>query len=167
MSTAIIPRDPTTPSPRVLEVDGPRFRHLRRSERPYYLTTDNQPCLPVSDLSVFEAVFDPRLCEDSGEPYWELCQLHDGTHEFHACRPSHQEAMDGDLHGALGSVIKFHPPSRQAYLYAFSLARKLAKCHPKRGILISPYCPHGTNITINSPIPIAFDRLVNPEFTAF
>jgi hypothetical protein len=155
MSTAIIPRDPTTPSPRVLEIDGPRFRHLRRSERPYCLSTDNQPCLPVSDLSVFETELDPRLCEDFGEAHWEIHQHNDGRIEIHACRPTDDEIIEGDFHGALGSVIKLTSPTRWALRNGLRLARRLLRADPKQGVVITARELIGI-ITVQGVIPVVY-----------
>jgi hypothetical protein len=66
--------------------------------------------------------------------------------------------MDGDLHGALGSVIKFYPPTREVYLYAFRLTRTLAKCNPRGVFRISRDAPPGSFVIIESNIPVAFGR---------
>lgn len=132
MSTIII-RPSHMPPVRVLEVDGPRGRFVERGEGSYYLATNNHPvCDPISSFDGYAP--DSRL-KDWDRPFWEIYQLNDGAVQVHACRPSIQEAMRGDLHGAWGSIItpKSH---RRAMRIALRIARRLCTCNPMEGIRV-------------------------------
>lgn len=139
MTTTIIIRPAESPKLWVLEVDGPRHKYYQRGEGYYYLATDNQPqCDSLTQFAELAGFFtlDPRLCE-WGDPHWEIYQKHDGSIEVHACRPTTQEVTDGDLHGALGSVIKIVWPCRPILRNALRLARRLCKADPIRGLIVA------------------------------
>lgn len=138
MSLALIIRPASNPPIHVLEVDGPRRSgRLQRGEGSYYLSTCNHPiCDPIGHYDIPP---DSRL-KDWCQPSWEIYQLHDGTIKIHACRPTHQEAMRGDLHGRWGSVITIRQgPTRLSLRYGLRLARVLCKCIPTEGIFLSDY----------------------------
>lgn len=155
MTTALIIRPAESPKIWVLEVDGPRQKYVQRGEGYYYLATDNQPlCDICTQYEEFagELTLDPRLCE-WGDPHWEIYQMHDGRIEVHACRPTMDEAADGDLHGALGSVIKITWPCRPILRNALRLARRLCKADPSEGILVSERDLVGI-VVIETNIPV-------------
>jgi hypothetical protein len=136
MTTALILRPADSPKLWVLEVDGPRRKYTQRGEGSYYLSTDNQPVIdPVANYMCHE--FDPRLREDFGEPHWEIYQNNDGSVHVHACRPTDEEMIEGDLHGALGSIIKIAWPCRPILRNALRLARLLCKADPIRGLIVA------------------------------
>lgn len=129
MSLDLIIRPKSNPPVRVLEVDGPRFPGpVQRGEGSYYLSTDNHPiCDPYLRCDV---ALDSRL-KDWNSPWWEIYQHNDGSITIHACRPTHQETMRGDLHGRWGSIITIRPHPRKSTLkQGLRLARLLCKCLP-------------------------------------
>ncbi len=159
MTTAPIIRPAESPKLWVLEVDGPRRKYCQRGEGYYYLATDNQPqCGTLTQYAEFAGALtlDPRLCE-WGDPHWEIYQNHDGSIEVHACRPTTQEVTDGDLHGALGSVIKIVWPCRPILRNALRLARRLCKADPSAGILVSERDLVGI-VVIETNIPVYSKR---------
>lgn len=136
-TTALIIRPADAPSIHVLECDGPRKKFTQSRYGHYRLFTDNQPTCETAYCD-FGYVPDSRL-KNWGEPYWQIHQLHDGSVEIHACRPTHQEAMRGDLHGRWGSVIHLgHQPTRDQIRIGLQLARILCRCIPTAGFCISP-----------------------------
>ncbi len=159
MTTSLILRPKENPPIRVLEVDGPRHKHsIHPDDRAYYrLQTDNQPVIdPVSDYISYN--FDPRLNEDFGEPYWKIYLHHDGRVEVHANRPTEQEIIDGDLSGALSSVIKIVWPCRPILRNALRLARRLCKADPNQGIQVTERDLVGI-VVIESNIPVYLNRI--------
>lgn len=162
MNTALIIRPADAPSIHVLECDGPR-RKYAPTRGNYRLATDNQP---PSDYSSWNAGYplDPRL-KDWGEPHWEVYQLHDGSVEIHACRPTNQEALRGDLHGRWGSVIHLgRNPSRDQLRLGLQLARLLCKCLPTIGFCVSPNVMFHiqrieTNIPVKSSTGVRFSSI--------
>ncbi len=135
MTTALILRPPDAPKIWVLEVDGPRHQHRLRETGYYRLATNNQP---PCDFTSWNAGYplDPRL-KDWGEPHWEVYQLHDGSVEIHACRPTHQEMLRGDLHGRWGAVIRLgNNPKRRAIRRALQIARVCCRCIPTLGFAV-------------------------------
>ena len=155
MSTSLIIRNPSAPSPRVLEIDGPRRRYTQRGEGSYYLSTSNTPPCDDVFLNGFyqgEDPADPRL-KEWGEPHWEIYQKNDGSVEVHACRPNESEIYEGDLPGALGSVIKLTSPTEWAVRNGLRLARRLLRADPEDGVVIS-YRELVGIITIESDLPV-------------
>lgn len=137
MNTSLILRPKDAPKIHVLEVDGPRDRQTeRRSQGRYRIATDNHPI--IDRIGHYDMPPDSRL-KDWDQPSWEIYQLHDGSVEIHACRPTHQETMRGDLHGRWGSVIHLRKsPNRQNIRVALQLARILCRCIPTIGFTINP-----------------------------
>lgn len=132
---AIIIRPSDSPPVRVLEVDGPRHKYFRRDEGCYYLQTSNMPvCCQITNPSGDP---DVRL-KPWGAPFWGIVQRHDGSIYISAGRPTHQEAMRGDLHGRWGSLI-YPKTSRTAFAIALRIARRLCKCNPMEGITLHWY----------------------------
>ena len=131
----IIPRPASIPPVRVLEIDGPRRKHVQRGEGFYYLATDNHP--PITDF--MQPGSEDHDCQRFAawwEPNWEIYQMNDGSVEIHACRPSKREVIDGDLHGEWGSVIRLARPSREAIRHGLRLARRLTRCRTD-GVLVN------------------------------
>lgn len=156
MNSSIILRDPAAPPIHVLELDGPRQKYVQRGEGAYYLETSNLPVL-ISPLSLGEpATDDPRLT-DWESPHWEIYQMHDGGIEIHACRPTESEIHEGDLHGALGSVIKVSWPCRPILRNALRLARRLMKADPMVGISVTRRHLVGI-VVIETDIPVHLNR---------
>lgn len=85
MTTALILRPSHIPSPRVLEVDGPRRKYVQRGEGSYYLNTNNH--FMVDDLYLNAEqncpYFIPPITEEL-YAWWEIYKMHDGTIEVHA-----------------------------------------------------------------------------------
>ena len=136
-TTALIIRPSTAPKIWVLEVDGPRHKYVQRGEGSYYLETSNWPSCDELELRASDGRRG-RL-RDWDQPYWEIYQQNDGNIDVHACRPTTQEVMRGDLHGRWGSVIHLGKnPTRKQLRYALGLARILGRCIPTVGIVINP-----------------------------
>jgi hypothetical protein len=151
MTTSLILRPQTIPTVHILEVDGPRHKHYRRGEFHYYLATNNHQRVEGS-FYWYDQPAEPHL-KGFDEPYWEIIQHHDGGIEVHACRPSDQEARDGELYGALGSTIKITWPCRPILRNALRLARRLCKADPIRGLLVSERDLVGI-VVIETNIPV-------------
>ncbi len=145
MTTALILRPKENPPVRVLELDGPKKRYVQRGEGSYYLCTDNQPLHSIMPLAEYPP--DPRLT-DWASPHWEIYQQHDGSIEVHACRPTEEEIMEGETHGALGSVIRLLVVSKINIRAALQLARILCKCSPD-GV---PYYRSSFRIALNNAV---------------
>jgi len=155
MTTALILRPADSPKLWVLEVDGPRRKYVQRDEGYYYLNTNNHPMVDHLTRNMELAghdVTDSRF-KDWCEPCWEIYQMHDGRIEVHACRPSAEEAMEGDLNGELGSIIKIVWPCRPVLRNALRLARRLCKADPRVGILVSERDLVGI-VVIETNIPV-------------
>lgn len=139
MTTALIIRPAESPKLWVLEVDGQRQKYVQRGEGCYYLQTDNHPMVDGLTQNMEMAgydVSDPRF-KTWDQPHWEIYQQLDGRIEVHACRPTDEEAAEGDLHGSLGSVIKIAWPCRPILRNALRLARRLCKADPIRGVIVA------------------------------
>jgi hypothetical protein len=151
MNTSLILRPKDAPKIHVLEVDGPRRRYaLDRSEGSYRLSTDNHP---IDTLDYAQQECDPRI-KHWNEPSWEIYQLHDGSVEIHANRPTRQEMMRGDLHGRWGSVIHLGKnPSRFRIRIGLQLARSLCRVLPQHGFTINKHVPLYVD-SIETEIPI-------------
>ena len=135
-NTALIIRPVTAPPIHVLECDGIRRRYVQRGEGSYYLATDNHPLCNDIDGRLWDGL--RSHLRDWDQPHWELIQNHDGTVEIHACRPTLQEAMRGDLFGQWGSVIHLgKQPTSEQLRIGLHIARKLVKCNPLEGCLIT------------------------------
>jgi hypothetical protein len=154
MTTAIIPRPPEKPPIRVLECDGPRHKHFNLGEGYYYLATDNQPRIVGLDCIHIgrDPDPDPALNQSWDEPHWEIYQLHEGTIEVHACRPSFREIMDGDLHGRIGSVIRLRVNNKPTMRNALHVARTLLHCDPRKPVLFPEWVTLA--LDIEAPVPI-------------
>lgn len=123
----IIPRPAFMQPVRILEVDGPRRKHVRRGEGYYYLATDNHP--PITDfMNPGSEPVDLNRFKDWSEPCWSIYQHQDGTVEITADRPSLDEAAEGDLHGHHGSSVILRRPTREAIRNGLRVARRLCRC---------------------------------------
>jgi len=137
MNTSLILRPKDAPKIHVLEVDGPRRRYATNSSSLCdHVQTDNHPI--CTDWPWATPQPDPRL-KHWDEPHWEIYQYKDGSVQIHACRPTRQEMMRGDLHGRWGSVIALgQHPTRYQIRLALQLARLLCRCIPTIGFWINP-----------------------------
>lgn len=153
MNTSLILRPKDAPKIHVLEVDGPRRRYATScSSLCDHIQTDNQPI--CTDWPWADPQPDSRL-KNWGEPHWEIYHYKDGSVQIHACRPTRQEMMRGDLHGRWGSVIHLGKnPHRPAIRIGLSVARLLSKCLPDVPLRL---CDHVALhvVSIETQIPIA------------
>jgi hypothetical protein len=136
MTTALILRDPKTPPVHVLEEDGTTWKHRLRYAGSYYLTTSNSPS--CDDFELKDSNGRRGCLRDWCQPHWEIYQMPDGDVKVHACRPTYQEVIRGELFGRWGSVINLgKQPTRESLRLALHLARLLCRCIPTEGISIA------------------------------
>jgi hypothetical protein len=155
MNTALIIRPKDAPKIHVLEVDGPRRRYATNSSSLCdHVQTNNQPI--CTDWPWATPQPDPRL-KHWDEPHWEIYQYKDGSVQIHACRPTRQEMMRGDLHGRWGSVIHLRKnPRRPSIQIGLSLARMLCKCLPNVALHICDHVAlHVDSIETEIPLRLA------------
>jgi hypothetical protein len=154
-TTALIIRPPDAKPVRVLEVDGPRHG-THPDDRLYYrLSTSNHP--PADWLASGFYAEPPLYLHDWNDPYWEIYQHADGSVHVHACRPTLDETIEGDLHGSLGSVIKLRFVNRSSLKKALRIARMLCSCAPEIGIeLLESEVVGLAEIETDLPLSISF-----------
>ena len=153
-NTALIIRPADSPQIHVLEVDGLRRRYVQRGEGSYYLSTNNHPSCDELELLASDG---RRGCLKAWDQhYWEIYQKNDGSVEVHACRPTLQETIRGDLHGRWSSTITLGTVGRWPLRSALRIARMLATCNPIHGIqLAEPFEVRGI-AKIETEIPVIF-----------
>lgn len=152
-STALILRPENQPPIHVLEVDGPRHKHPRQS---HPICTSNWP--RISYINLFNLDLDPTpdpVLADWDEPYWEIYQHRDGAIVIHANRPTEDEVIEGDLQGALGSVIKIERPTREIFRRAMRIARRLLRADPDSAFFIRQPEIAGIH-SIETDLPVYF-----------
>jgi hypothetical protein len=125
----------------------------------YRLNTSNWPNhgTGASDLYLTDWPLDPAF-KDWDQPHWEIYQYHDGRIIVHACRPSESEVRDGDLCGALGSIITVARPTngvRGSLRAALRIARILCQCGPSDGAILH-YADILSVESIETDIPLKY-----------
>lgn len=123
----------------------------------YHRHTSNWP--PVGNLiceHFRQWPLDPAL-KDWDQPHWDIYQNHDGSVEVHACRPTDAETREGDLLGALGSIITVHANSRTrtSLRTALRIARVLCNCDPAAGAILH-YLDYLNVKSIETDLPLKY-----------
>ena len=105
----------------------------------YRRNTNNYPLVGKHGSEIYVTDWPlPSYFKDWGSPHWEIYLNHDGSIFVHACRPTDEECQEGDLLGALGSIIEIRRSRnfvRTSLRSALRIARILSTCDPDKAVL--------------------------------